>query len=130
MSNPVHTIKCALCIVACGVLQQYVAYTPPLPNCCTARRHGKRVAVKVMQLHANALLGQQQHGPGGRSGLLPSMVISEAVLISSLSHPNLVQVRGWLQQHSHMLYSASPSTVLCSSLMQGALKHCFSIMLQ
>jgi hypothetical protein len=54
--------------------------------CC---RHGKRVAVKVMQLPANALLGQGQP----RANSAPHMAIMETVVSSTISHPNLVQVR-------------------------------------
>jgi hypothetical protein len=70
-------------------------------------RHGKRVAVKVMQLPANSLLGQQQQQqqqqPGARTSSLPAMAISEAVLSSSLSHPNLVQVSQLLRDHMSFL---------------------------
>lgn len=52
------------------------------------RRHGRRVAVKVMQLPANALLGQLQP----RSNSAPHMAIMETVVSSTISHPNLVQV--------------------------------------
>jgi hypothetical protein len=47
------------------------------------------VAVKVMHLPANALLGQQQQG---RSSSAPHMAIMETVVSSTISHPNLVQV--------------------------------------
>jgi hypothetical protein len=47
------------------------------------------VAVKVMHLPANALLGQQQQG---RSNSAPHMAIMETVVSSTISHPNLVQV--------------------------------------
>eukprot|EP00883_Tetradesmus_obliquus_P006895 jgi/Sobl393_1/17454/SZX64266.1 len=50
--------------------------------------HGRRVAVKVMQLPANALLGQLQP----RSNSAPHMAIMETVVSSTISHPNLVQV--------------------------------------
>uniref|UniRef100_A0A383W883 Protein kinase domain-containing protein n=1 Tax=Tetradesmus obliquus TaxID=3088 RepID=A0A383W883_TETOB len=50
--------------------------------------HGRRVAVKVMQLPANALLGQ----PQPRSNSAPHMAIMETVVSSTISHPNLVQV--------------------------------------
>ncbi|KAF8060547.1 D-xylose 1-dehydrogenase NADP(+) 2 [Scenedesmus sp. PABB004] len=78
---------------------------------------GKRVAVKVMQLPANALLGPQSGGlceaeaasssgggDGGADALQrrrrarqlrcspPHMAIMEAVLSSTMSHPNVVQV--------------------------------------
>jgi hypothetical protein len=50
--------------------------------------HGKRVAVKVMQLPANALLGQA----APRANSAPHMAIMETVVSSTISHPNLVQV--------------------------------------
>jgi hypothetical protein len=74
---------------------------------------GKKVAVKVMQLPADALLDHSEtlglqaggyghagagaarrrgRGKAGRQGAAPHMAIMEAVLSSTMSHPNVVQV--------------------------------------
>ncbi|KAI8470186.1 MAG: hypothetical protein J3K34DRAFT_521543 [Monoraphidium minutum] len=72
-----------------------------------AHWRGKKVAVKVMHLPANALIDMQPDGTTGGGGGggggrarrrskrgTPHMAIMEAVLSSAMSHPNVVQVRG------------------------------------
>lgn len=63
--------------------------------CCTGTWHGKRVACKIMQLPASGPFGsQEERAPAAlmaqnQANSPPHMAIMEAVLSSTVSHPNV-----------------------------------------
>ncbi|KIY91594.1 hypothetical protein MNEG_16370 [Monoraphidium neglectum] len=99
---------------------------------------GKKVAVKVMQLPADALLDHSEtlglqaggyghagagaarrrgRGKAGRQGAAPHMAIMEAVLSSTMSHPNVVQVAAGA--FGVYTYYLNPTLVSAVGGMQG-----------
>lgn len=98
----------ALCVGACRLCMAftaewlYMAWCAVLDifwlACCAGTWHGKRVACKIMQLPASGpFANQDDRAPAAlmaqnQANSPPHMAIMEAVLSSTVSHPNVVQV--------------------------------------
>lgn len=71
-------------------------------SCVPGTWHGKRVACKIMQLPATGFFSSSEPGAPGalmaqnQANSPPHMAIMEAVLSSTVSHPN---VRAWGGMH-------------------------------